>query len=49
MIDASGLCEIIIIEVIRVYVTVLYLDVFFDREDKMRYRYALYSLSLIHI
>ena len=42
MIDASGLCEIIIIEVIRVYVTVLYLDVFFDREDKMRYRYALY-------
>lgn len=43
MIDASGLCEIIIIEVIRVYVTVLYLDVFFDREDKMRYRYALYG------
>lgn len=43
MIDASGLCEIIIIEVIRVYVTVLYLDVFFGREDKMRYRYALYG------
>ncbi len=43
MIDASGLCEIIIIEVIRVYVTVLYLDIFFDREDKMRYRYALYG------
>ena len=42
MIDASGLCEIIIIEIIRVYVTVLYLDVFFDREDKIRYRYALY-------
>lgn len=34
MIDASGLCEIIIIEVIRVYVTVLYLDVFLTEKIK---------------